>query len=239
MASITDHSGRCLYCNYVLRDLPMPRCPECGHHFDPADLRTINLGRQITPAARWALGPAGATMSGGMLFIAALAVWFNRLPVVEQDRSVIDGILLISLGALWLGWPLVRLGISRWAGWSSEWFTSGRRSRAWVGLIIVAVGIAVATRLPRITAFWLSKPSMDHLAHQMMNLRGSSPRDQWLGVIRAREIKDVRGGESFMTTRDATGEAGYIYLPNADPKSAGWSSRRYVGGRWWMWHESH
>jgi hypothetical protein len=239
MTTITDHSGRCLHCNYVLRDLPTPRCPECGHDFDPADVRTINLGREITPAARWALGPAGITMSLGMFAIAGMAVWFDRLPVVDQDRSVTNGILLIALGLLWIGWPLVRTFTSRWAGWNSDWFTAGHRSRAWVGAIIAVVGIAVALRVPRSAAFWISKPVMDRLAHQMMAIRKSSPRDQWLGVIKAREIKDVRGGESFLTTRNADGEAGYIYLPNADPKSAGWSSRQYVGGGWWVWHDVH
>ena len=71
----------------------------------------------------------------------------------------------------------------------------------------------------------------------MMVIRGSSPADQWLGVIKAQEIKDVPGGISFRTTRDADGEAGFIYLPAADPQSAGWSSRRYIGSGWWVWHE--
>ena len=239
MSSITDHSGRCLHCNYVLRDLPTPRCPECGHDFDPADVRTINLGREITPAARWALGPSNNLVAIGMFAIAAMAIWFDRLPIVEQDRSTINGLLLILLGSLWIAWPLVRMAIAQWAGWSSDWFTLGRRSRAWIGIFIIVIGIGVAVRLPRTAAFWISRPSMDRIAHQMMAIRGSSPRDQWLGVIRAREIKDVRGGISFLTTRSAEGEAGFIYLPDADPKSAGWSSRRYIGAGWWVWHEQH
>jgi len=238
MTAITDSSGRCLHCNYVLRDLPVPRCPECGREFDPSDVRTINLGREITPAARWALGPASAVMSVGMFIIAAVAVWSLRLPIVEQDRSLIDGALLIGLGGIWIGWPIVRHLTARWAGWSSEWFTAGHSSRAWVGAIILLIGVAVVLRLPRTVAFWISEPAMNRLARQMMAVRGSSPADQWLGVFKAKEIKDVRGGVSFMTTREADGgEAGFIYLPASDPKSAGWSSRKYVGGGWWVWHE--
>ena len=237
MPSITDSSGRCLNCNYVLRDLPLPRCPECGREFDPADVRTINLGREITPTARWALGPASVMMSVGMLSVAAVAVWFARLPVVEQDRSPIDATLLITLGAMWIGWPIVRYLIARWAGWNIAWFTAGQRSRAWVGAILVLIGIALALHGPRAAAFWISRPAMDRLAQQMMAIRGSSPADQWLGVMKAQEIKDVPGGISFMTTRDADGEAGFIFLPAADPKSAGWSSRRYVASGWWVWHE--
>jgi hypothetical protein len=237
MGLLTDSTGRCLHCNYVLRDLPIPRCPECGQEFDPADVRTMNLGREITPAARWAMGPAGSAMGAGMFVVAALAVWFNRLPVVEMDRSAIDGVLLIALGLLWLGWPLIRHLASRWAGWSSEWFTLGRRSRAWIGTVVLLIGACVCLGLPRKAALWMSEPAMDRLARQMMANRGSSPRDQWLGVIKAKEIKDAPGGISFLAARDADGEAGFIYLPSADPKSAGWSSRRYVGNGWWVWHE--
>jgi hypothetical protein len=238
MSALTDSSGRCLHCNYVLRDLPTPRCPECGNDFDPADVRTINLGREITPAARWALGPSSNLIAISMFVIAAVAIWFDRLPVAEQDRSVINGALLILLGSLWIAWPLLRIATARWAGWSSDWFTLGRGSRSWIGILIILIGIAVALRLPRSAAFWISRPSMDELARQMMAVRGSSPADQWLGVMKAKEIKDVPGGISFMTTREADGgEAGFIYLPSADPKSAGWSSRNYVGGGWWVWHE--
>jgi hypothetical protein len=237
MTALTDSSGRCLHCNYVLRDLPSPRCPECGHEFDPTDLRTINLGREITPAARWALGPASSIVSIGMFIIAAAAAWSLRLPVVEQDRSLIDAALLIGLGGLWIGWPIVRHLTARWAGWSTDWFTAGQRSRAWAGAIILLIGIAVALHLPRSAAFWISEPAMNRLARQMIAVRGSSPADQWLGVIKAKEIKPVPGGISFMTTSDPDGDAGFIYLPTADPKSAGWSSRRYVGGGWWVWHE--
>src|SRR3954471_8848655 len=33
----TELPPRCLECNYVLRGLPEPRCPECGRYFDPTD----------------------------------------------------------------------------------------------------------------------------------------------------------------------------------------------------------
>jgi hypothetical protein len=31
--------GYCAHCGYNLRGLPKPRCPECGHAFDPAEVR--------------------------------------------------------------------------------------------------------------------------------------------------------------------------------------------------------
>jgi len=61
--------GLCLDCNYPLRGLAEPRCPECGRAFDPADAHTFNPGRPMPRWTRWWLKPAGR----GMLIGAALA----------------------------------------------------------------------------------------------------------------------------------------------------------------------
>src|SRR4051812_43822981 len=49
--------GLCLDCGYALRGLPTPRCPECGREFDPLDRATMNIGRELSPLAKWVLGP--------------------------------------------------------------------------------------------------------------------------------------------------------------------------------------
>lgn len=41
--------ARCLHCGYTLRCLTTPRCPECGHAFDPGDPSTYQT-RGGTPA---------------------------------------------------------------------------------------------------------------------------------------------------------------------------------------------
>lgn len=35
-------NAACIGCEYPLRGLGHPECPECGHKFDPADRRTYN-----------------------------------------------------------------------------------------------------------------------------------------------------------------------------------------------------
>ena len=35
--------ARCVRCGYLLRGLPDPVCPECGHPFDPRDATTYKL----------------------------------------------------------------------------------------------------------------------------------------------------------------------------------------------------
>ena len=58
MQSIPENA-RCIACNYPLRSLPNPRCPECGLPFNPADAATMNLGRVPGPIARCLLRRTG------------------------------------------------------------------------------------------------------------------------------------------------------------------------------------
>src|SRR5207244_2210553 len=69
-----DHA-LCLECGYPLRGLASQACPECGLPFDPADVRTMNLGRPLPRAARWLVRPFGKpTLAVG--WVAAVLTWF-------------------------------------------------------------------------------------------------------------------------------------------------------------------
>src|SRR5690349_19599541 len=76
----TQPIGLCLTCNYALRGLPTPRCPECGREFDPMDPATMNMGRELSHFAKWVLGPVRWPVNvltwGALLF----ALWQSRLP---------------------------------------------------------------------------------------------------------------------------------------------------------------
>src|SRR5438045_4421546 len=98
--------GLCLTCGYALRGLPTPRCPECGREFDPMDPATMNMGRELSPLAKWVLGPVRWPVNvlswGALVF----ALWFARLPG-GQIRSSTSLIILIALGLLWTAWPIL------------------------------------------------------------------------------------------------------------------------------------
>jgi hypothetical protein len=66
----------CITCGYALRNLSNPRCPECGREFDPANSRSMNLGKKpgwilnflLRPKRRW---PMAATIIATLLVISA------------------------------------------------------------------------------------------------------------------------------------------------------------------------
>ncbi len=44
MLPSVPETARCLVCEYPLRGLPTPVCPECGRAFDPSDPKTFRVG---------------------------------------------------------------------------------------------------------------------------------------------------------------------------------------------------
>src|SRR5438034_832294 len=110
---MTHKPGLCLDCNYPLRDLPQPRCPECGREFDPADPATMNMGRSIGPWAYWALGPVRWPVYAIVVAAVIYTAWAARLPV-GQTRVIRNSLLIWPIvGAIWLLWPGVRWYIAK------------------------------------------------------------------------------------------------------------------------------
>ena len=69
--------GRCKECGYALRALTLPRCPECGRPFDPADPETMDLPEHLRPRNGGPPEPFGNNMVGAAVLINVLAAaWF-------------------------------------------------------------------------------------------------------------------------------------------------------------------
>lgn len=70
----------CLSCGYPLRDLPTPRCPECGRAFDPTNPRTMSLGQPLRPWQRWLLRPTGWPTIALALLATGGLIYLSRWP---------------------------------------------------------------------------------------------------------------------------------------------------------------
>ena len=90
MSTSPEFSYLCLACNYPLQGLTSTRCPECGRPFDPADPKTMNLGRPLGGFARRLLQPIGLPT----LLLAAAALlgvaWVTRWPGNRPKFSLVD-----------------------------------------------------------------------------------------------------------------------------------------------------
>jgi hypothetical protein len=86
--------GFCRGCGYALQGLETPRCPECGRAFDPADPKTMNMGRQAGAVARWASRPVRWGIVLGGFFVATLAIVVTTRPQLgswrEWDLAPVD-----------------------------------------------------------------------------------------------------------------------------------------------------
>jgi hypothetical protein len=229
--------GLCLDCNYPLHGLPTPRCPECGREFDPANPTSMNMGRELTPLMKWVLGPIRNTVRLASWAAIVVALWYARLPG-QRVRSSASIYVLILLGTLWLTWPILRTFMGRRFGWPTSLLLNGQRQRFLVGIALLLSAVAIWYQLPLKLAMYISQPAMDRMAREVMDSGQPYGKNRWVGIYPARRIKAVPGGVRFTTEdSDVTYKAGFIYLPNVDPKKTNWKSYKYVGGGWWTWRE--
>jgi hypothetical protein len=235
--------GLCLDCGYALHGLPTPRCPECGREFDPLDPKTMNMGRELSELAKWVLGPVRWPVSLMSYAAVAIALWYARLPG-GQIRNSSSIWILISLGTLWLMWPVVRLIAAKKYGWPTSLLMRGQRLRLTVAACIFAAVFAIWNGWPLKAAFHFSRPALDRLATELIQSSEPYADDRWCGLYWSTRIKviatagDPRGG--VRVTVEETNRAyrsGFIYLPKADPKKNSRRSYIYVDGGWWAWRE--
>jgi len=232
--------GLCLSCNYPLWGLASPRCPECGREFDPLDPKTMNMGRSLTPFARWAMGPLRWHVSLASWAAIAYAIWMARLPGEQIRHSTSIGIL-IGLGVFWLAWPFLRVMVARKYGWPHSLLMRGQKQRVAVGIALLVASIAIWYDLPLRGALWISRPAMDRLATKLIASGQPYADDQWVGVFYCTRIKKIMGGGVRITCEESNRayRSGFVYLPGVDYKHTTWNGRdyRHVSGAWWAWRE--
>ena len=110
-----DERGRCWHCGYELQGIPSRRCPECGRPFDPADPRTMHMGRYpigrlgrklIQPPRWWIVGLAG--LATFMLIVLTGVPSTSHFRMVEWPYYFAPhwldwaGFLRWKIRALWL-----------------------------------------------------------------------------------------------------------------------------------------
>jgi hypothetical protein len=235
--------GLCLDCGYALHGLPTPRCPECGRAFDPLDPTTMNMGRELSDLAKFVLGPVRwpvSLMSWGAI---AVALWYARLPGGQIANSSSIWILL-SLGVLWIVWPIVRWIAAKKYGWPTSLLMRGQRLRLTVAVSILLAAVAIYRQLPLKAALYVSRPAMDQLATEVLASGEQYADDRWCGVYKATRVTvipaqgDPRGGVRITVEESNRAyRSGFAYLPKADTRRNYRRNYQHVGGGWWAWRQ--
>jgi hypothetical protein len=175
-------TGRCLGCDYLLRDLPTPRCPECGRPFDPLDPTTMRTGRAGDDLRRWffaRLGWQGVLVTA---FPMLLLVWVFSSP----GPYYMGLIMVFVIGALALV-PTAALTAR----------ASGGKVRRGTLLIVTVLTCAsvVFVELPLRVRFALSIPAMNRLLLDVRaNPDAPQPQRRWVGLYEIGEVRPPRSG---------------------------------------------
>lgn len=231
-----DSPARCRACGYALRGLTEPRCPECGRAFDPADSRTVYLGRVPGWFARLLLRPPGWPLQSCLTLLALLALFSVSTP---GGYFLVDLLAYFGLAVLGFVW-LMRLVLAI----AAAVYYRHALARAWrwalVPVAIAVVIVLVRARVPLRLRFELSHGALDRLAAGVVS--GTvDPNDvvgHWVGTYPVERVERLPGGMRFIV-RD-TGflyAGGFAYSPGQAPTVVGEDRYHHIAGPWYEWLE--
>lgn len=86
----------CLDCGHDLCGLPVPRCPECGRVFDPADPSTFGNNLRAPRLPRWL--KRGAV--GALCVAVVLMMWSDEAIVTSAPWGMLGAVAIVGV-ALW------------------------------------------------------------------------------------------------------------------------------------------
>jgi hypothetical protein len=175
----------CSCCRYALRGLPDNRCPECGTAFDPTDPQRYVRPSPNGRCAKWLLRPT-RWIAGSSRFVCiaiVLAQMFLFLPFVATLLLLLAAEILMA--APYLYWSTCR----QWTWRSTLLFEQIQQidlaARERIARNVLITTIIVATQLPLMIPFYISRPWLDRYANHIYRDRPmlfEQSAGQWCGL---------------------------------------------------------
>ena len=230
-----DIDGRCGDCRYSLRGLTVPRCPECGRPFDPADPDTYLQGSQrrvLDPIERRLLTPPALRVKVGFVLVTLTTLYVYAFPgltgAVQAVLTVVTGILTLMclIRILFQSLIVIRCNPpARWRKPTWPWY----RLTAWCLLTVLACTIDA----PLWAGFALSRSSLDRLVARATASPTTQPlTDRVVGIYPVRKIRRIDGGVHIEVLMTGRGNSGFVYFYTAPPAQ---HSPTEYGGLWGGW----
>lgn len=246
-------TAQCQNCRYLLRGLPNPICPECGHPFDPEDPDSYHdparpkrsllrrLIKAITPD-----GPHGlvdvSLIAGLTLAVVLESLWMQFIIYREPMPSLcclIPGLPITSsllAGVIFdFVWRVRVLVRARRTGDSRilHNFKEGRTRWRWAIACIVIWFVTTVYPWPAYLRFYASWPSLRREAQAL--LAGEGNRAAWrrIGLYDVEMIYGMhRGVVFFQVGHSLDMRYGFAYRPNGPPPWADAETYGQHGIRW-------
>ena len=155
----------CLTCNYALRGLTSPRCPECGRPFDPDQPLTFNQGRPLDRWSKLLLRPIGRWAPIALWSLAALGVLGPAWLIPSRGAAICW--LLLWIGFLIICWlrSTLRAVVVRNRRQPAICLRIDDPFRRRTRRVFAFTTLLVMTRAPFLVAMLVSRPWLDSAAH--------------------------------------------------------------------------
>lgn len=227
---------RCLDCDYILDNLTVPRCPECGRAFDPFKSETFNnAGKPFPGWARLLMRLPGIPTALLGLIPIAHAIWELRSPGGSFSAFVGSLFLWAVLGVYWLARLFICQGIQE--HFKRPDVKTRRSWLAFFGLPLVFVLWIVLSEFEdfiQYRAFVWSENSLLSIATQ----QPKTMLPTTAGLLTVYRADAYDGGVMLMTgTGYDAWPYGYAYFPDHDPQSTDDIRFHHIKGKWWQYFD--
>jgi hypothetical protein len=177
--------GLCLDCDYPLRGLATPRCPECGRAFDPNDSWTMNVGRPMRRALRWLLRPPGRWTVAAAIVAAAVVVSDGNPGPTKWNRTELGLVLWAVIGIAWAARSLLRQAVARVYRQRLRYDPAAARRKVVAQWLFVVSVLCVYSGLPSYVRFFVLRPGLERVARAQLTAPSGGPPvapASWLGL---------------------------------------------------------
>ncbi len=245
MTPTIPETAVCLGCGYALRDLPEPRCPECGRAFDPADPRTFGPEPRPKWLQPWAAPPPWWHVCAITAFVWALlfhlSVPYGR-PAVLGEAPLAGSFVAYTTPWLPLGIGLDYLVRALVAGDDRRSprrrATKALRCTRWRWVVtpicLCLVSTALAFDWPFEVRFRLSRPAFDRAVQVFRQGQSTNTGPHWIGLYHVKRISNFGPGAVVLKTEYGEGtrdSVGFVYDPRNPPARP---YNEYIGQGWYV-----
>lgn len=252
-------TARCQNCRYLLRGLPNPVCPECGHPFDPEDPDSYydpaRPSSSIIHKLIERFTPDGPHSTGDISWIALITIVvilmnssisyiFNLHPGISTLTccllfdlpivNIIVNILLVGIivDLVWR-WRIRARARRTENVQILQNFESGRRRWRLAIACAVVSCVTIVYPWPVYFRFYASWPSLRHEAQDLLAGRGNRVAWRRIGLYDVELFHSLHKGLVFFQVgHNSSVRYGFAYRPNGPPP---WNDRYGQHEIHWRW----
>lgn len=184
-----------------MQGLTEPRCPECCRAFDPADPRTMNMGKLAGPVAKWLMKPPSWPLALMAILPTLLMLYAESVPGGYFSLAMLALMACFGIACLWALRVLIAGGLGLYYRDRSERTRVPFKFWRWfLTPTVFGMGaILLSAEVPLRVAVWVSMPAMERVAQQAAAMPPwTSLPDQRIGWFNATRVTTAPDGVIFL-----------------------------------------